>query len=1348
MMRTRPTIPLALSRCALLALVVFSSACGDDSAVTPDGAMDDGGTDVGPECLSARECDDGLFCNGVETCSEAGVCVAGEDVFCDDEVACTTDFCDDEIDRCVSAAPDLDGDGSGDASCVDGEGNPLGADCNDDDPLTFPGNPEVCDFEGHDEDCDPETIGRRDVDGDGFTDAVCCNGDLCGTDCDDLRANTNPATTEVCDRVDNDCDGLIDEGVLISGFVDADRDGFGDGTMPLEACASRAGFVAAGGPLDCDDTDLAVNPGQVEICDGRDNDCDDATTDADGRPVEWFRDADGDGFGSRAGGIVTSCEPVAGHSLRDSDCDDDDGGIHPAAAEACNGLDDDCNGAADFEVAPGDFEDDDGDGLLDLGCGALGTDCDDRDPTAGPGSEEACDGRDNDCDELVDEGADDRSWFADIDGDGFGTNDDPDNPVIRSCVPPPRYVGNVDDCADRDPDRFPGAVETCNRLDDDCDRAVDEDGVCGCPAGLSDCDGDGSCETDTRSDAANCGGCGSVCAMESGVVEVACRASVCRVERCAPGRGDCDGFARTGCESFLSDDPANCGGCDRGCFADFGTGVLETSCDGGACQVAFCDDGLGDCNGRIVDGCERPLLNDPLNCGGCGVVCPSVLGPPRCESGSCVAPCVPGQTADCDGDPRNGCETALDTMEHCGGCGTVCPAPAVGLSSACVRRSEGAVPRCEVHCEGARADCNDDLSDGCEATITEDACGCPGDTIVNCAAAFGFGNSGRCEGGFGEASCVLETCAMGEVCDGACADIDGDPANCGGCGFECGGGGTCVAGTCECGALDSCDGRCVDSMSDPFHCGGCDRPCAASEVCDAGTCRLECTTGLTDCGGGCVDTRTDFFHCGGCSNPCNSIEACERGACVLTCSRTGLTSCGSACADLEVDDQHCGACGNACPAPGAGASSIGCEDFACRTTCDAGLADCDADPTTCETSVLADANNCGGCGIDCGMGGVCTAGVCDTIVQVDTSSAHSCAVRSSGNLVCWGQNDNRQLGVAAPTRSATPVQVPLTGVTDVALGQGFSCAIAFDGGSGEDRVHCWGTDAQGERGDGGGAEAASEVPQVHVPPAGFFPVSVVVGTSHGCALYEDSGGATALHCWGEGENGQSGNGVLTDRYDQGAVALSPSVAHVIASGHGVCVEPVDTTGGLALTCFGANVDGQLTRTASAREVTPAAGATMPFERIEWLAMGDGHGCVVVGGRPWCWGSDASNQIGTGGTSHIPAAAPPIPGARIEELSMDANATCALTDAGAVYCRGENPMGRLVTGGPDPVTAWTRINALGFAAVQLSDGAGAHRCAIVANGDVFCWGQNTDGQTGHGTLDETAAPVRQVVDLTD
>ena len=157
-------------------------ACGEDG----------GGGPLGPICETDADCDDGVFCNGIEVCAPgndeatAFGCVAAAAAPCLDG-----QVCDEEMDRCTTRCElgvDADGDGVDAMECG-------GEDCDDADANRFPGNAEVCDAEAHDEDCDPATVGF-DLDGDGFVGDRCCNevdGErTCGMDCDDLSRGSFP----------------------------------------------------------------------------------------------------------------------------------------------------------------------------------------------------------------------------------------------------------------------------------------------------------------------------------------------------------------------------------------------------------------------------------------------------------------------------------------------------------------------------------------------------------------------------------------------------------------------------------------------------------------------------------------------------------------------------------------------------------------------------------------------------------------------------------------------------------------------------------------------------------------------------------------------------------------------------------------------------------------------------------------------------------------------------------------------------------------------------------------------------------------------------------------------------
>jgi hypothetical protein len=186
------------------------------------------------------------------------------------------------------------------------------------------------------------------------------DGDPDATDCAPFDPNRGSTVTEVCDGVDNDCDGDVDEGVTTTFYQDADGDTYGDAGSSVQACATPPGYVSDN--TDCDDGDAAVNPGATEVCNGIDDDCDGEID--EGVTTTFYQDADGDGYGN-AGVTTQACSAPAGYVADNTDCNDGNASAYPGATEVCDGVDNDCDGEIDEGVKTTFYRDADNDGFGD-----------------------------------------------------------------------------------------------------------------------------------------------------------------------------------------------------------------------------------------------------------------------------------------------------------------------------------------------------------------------------------------------------------------------------------------------------------------------------------------------------------------------------------------------------------------------------------------------------------------------------------------------------------------------------------------------------------------------------------------------------------------------------------------------------------------------------------------------------------------------------------------------------------------------------------------------------------------------------------------------------------------------
>ncbi len=441
----------------------------------------------GDAAADARACATDADCDDDSFCSGVEGCVSGRCAAGTSPCAAPM-TCDEASERCIVAGCTMpDHDGDGVRSVACG-----GTDCDDDDFSRFSGNSEACDPADVDEDCDPMTFGARDADGDDYLSSACCNVDpegtrRCGGDCDDETPGVHPSAPEVCDSRDNDCDATIDEGVLLTFYADCDGDGIGAGSPMLTCTPSAcAGHPSVTSTGDCDDEQVAAHPGGTEICDGIDNDCDGSTDPS------------------------CMCSPGA---MRACGTPDGMGGFSSVGA---------CRPGMQTCFA--------GTWLACMG--------------ATMASAETCNRVDDDCDGTIDEMAG-MAQYRDADHDAYGAGI-----PMMACAQLPGYVANDDDCNDANASIHPGAAETCDGVDSDCDGAADA------------ADPEATTWCATRVHAGPNAECSTYVPDFGGTPRTGCDLD------CPMIWGDCDGSFTTGCETDLTT-PSNCYACRNQCGPPF-----------------------------------------------------------------------------------------------------------------------------------------------------------------------------------------------------------------------------------------------------------------------------------------------------------------------------------------------------------------------------------------------------------------------------------------------------------------------------------------------------------------------------------------------------------------------------------------------------------------------------------------------------------------------------------------------------------------------------------------------------------------------------------------------------------
>jgi len=342
---------------------------------------------------------------------------------------------------------------------------------------------------------------------------------------------------------------------------------------------------------------------------------------------------------------------------------------------------------------------------------------------------------------------------------------------------------------------------------------------------------------------------------------------------------------------------------------------------------------------------------------------------------------------------------------------------------------------------------------------------------------------------------------------------------------------------------------------------------------------------------------------------------------------------------------------------------------------------------------------------------------------------HTCGLdRDQGTVWCWGRNNYGQLGTGDTRAHRKPARVAsLTTVATVAAGGRHSCALKQDGS-----VWCWCKNSSGQLGDGSKKDRHAPVRVVGLKPA----KGLDVGSNHSCALLRDG----SVWCWGDNRYGQLGNGARSKGRTKPAhvAGLKKAVVLVVGGFHSCGVD----TGGHAW-CWGRNDIGQLGIGTTDTQLSPKQ--ITKLSGIKSITAGGAHTCALDSkANPWCWGNNASGQLGDT-TARLRFEPVKVVGlSAVATISAGGGYlgghTCAADTQGNLWCWGNNLSGQL--GHSEPADAHQKPKRLELIGnVTQVEAGGRHTCAIQKSGTVRCWGRNTDGQLGDGTIQDHPKPTK-------
>lgn len=347
------------------------------------------------------------------------------------------------------------------------------------------------------------------------------------------------------------------------------------------------------------------------------------------------------------------------------------------------------------------------------------------------------------------------------------------------------------------------------------------------------------------------------------------------------------------------------------------------------------------------------------------------------------------------------------------------------------------------------------------------------------------------------------------------------------------------------------------------------------------------------------------------------------------------------------------------------------------------------------------------------------------VTEVAVGTSHACAREADGTVWCWGNNAVGQLGDGTTTSSLVPVNAGgISGITDVEVGLGHTCALDSAG-----LVYCWGSNTQGQLGTGN----TTNVLIPFQPIAGLTATAISLGDAYSCAVV-----AGSVSCWGANASGQLGDTTTTTRLVP--TPVSPALVGVtqVDAGDATTCARLNTN---AVRCWGANAVGQIGDGTVVSKATPTA--VTGITTATSVSVGAGFACARLStNQVRCWGYNVGGQLGDGTTTNRSTSVLVSTLTTANTVSAGGVHACSLLADGSVSCWGANNAGQLGNGARDGFFAG-RVPVQPSGIVSLATGYSgngySHTCALLGDGRVSCWGNNTSGEVGVGNIQSPLAP---------